>query len=387
MKAVNKDDLRKLNEVKSKHYISIYIPSHRSGEAVNNGKDIIVFKNHVQKIKNELQGKGLQERQAKEYLAEAYNLINDTGFWHQQSDGLAVFIADNFFEHFEVPYSFEESSMISNTFDLKDIMPVLHNDGQYYVLALSLNKIRFFEATQHTISLIDLPEEMPKSLEEGMQYTEVETSLQRRNSATGRVSNASYHGQGADDDRDEFVLEDYLRDVAKGIFEIVKEEKAPMVLYGTEKIKHLYHDANLYNNLLQDSIEGSPDDVKPIEIRKKSWEIVRELFTKKRDNHIRKYSELAGTGRTSYDIAKIVPAAANGRVEALFVAKGKKVWGKFDEQLQTVAVHEERTEGDYCLINKAAIDTFLNSGEVYTLDMEDLPEYSVDSPMVAVMRF
>lgn len=387
MKTINKEDIRRLNEVKSENFISIYIPTHRAGEAVNNGKDIIVFKNQIQKLKNELQTRGMSEPAAKEYLREGYRLIEDTGFWHSQSDGLAVFIADDFFDYFNVPYAFKESAMISQAFNLKDLMPALHGDGRYYVLTLSLNKIRFFEATKHTISQISLPEDMPKNLEEGMKYTEVLSDIQKRQGATSGVSNTVYHGQGADDKRDDFVLEDYLRNVAKGIFDIIKNENAPVVLFGTGKVKHLYREANLYNHLIEKSIEGNPDEAKPADIKHKSWELVRDLFTKNRDNHIRKYSELAGTGRTSYDISKIVPAAANGRVEALFVAQGNQVWGQFNESDQSVEVKEDRRAADYCLLNKAATDTFLNGGEVYTLDRENLPEYSVDTPMVAVLRY
>ena len=387
MKTINKEEIRKLHEVKSKNFISIYIPTHRAGEAVNNGKDIIVFKNQIQKIKNELQSNGFSEPAARDYLREGYRLIDDTGFWRNQSDGLAVFIADDFFEYYHVPYAFKESVMVSNAFNLKDLMPALHGDGRYYVLTLSLNKIRFFEATKNSISQVGLPEDIPMSLEDGMKYTEVLSNIQKRQAASGGVSNTVYHGQGGEDSKDEFVLEDYLRDVAKGVFDIVKEEETPMVLYGTEKIKHLYREANQYNHVLEKSLEGNPDDVKPGDIKNKSWELVRNLFSKNRDNHIRKYSELAGTGRTSYDVSKIVPASANGRVEALFVAQGVQVWGKFNESDQSVAVNEQRAEGDYCLLNKAATDTFINGGEVYTLDKENLPEYSVDTPMVAIMRY
>src|SRR5690554_7410860 len=100
MRPFNREEIRKLNDVKSETFISIYIPTHRSGEAVNNGKDIIMLKNQVQKAKNELVRKGLSEASAKEFLKEAYNLLEDTGFWRQQLDGLALFIADDFFAYY-----------------------------------------------------------------------------------------------------------------------------------------------------------------------------------------------------------------------------------------------------------------------------------------------
>lgn len=388
MRTLNKEEIKKLNEVKSDIFVSIYIPTHRSGEAVNNGKDIIMFKNQVQKAKNELIQMGLPEAAAKDFLKEAYKLLEDTGFWRLQSDGLAVFIADEFLTYYELPYSFEESTMVSNTFNLKDLMPVAQGEDHYYILALSINKIRFFEATRYSINPLQIPKDMPSSLEEAMRYTEVTADIQKRGgNATGGVNQTVYHGQGAEDERDEFVLEDYLRRVSKAIFEIIKEERAPLVLYGTEKVKFLYRSANHYNNILEKSVEGNPDEVKIDQIHTKTWEIVRDIFNREREDNIKKYDELAGTGKTSYDLAKIIPAAANGRVDSLFVAKAQQIWGRFHEEDQSVEVHETRQEGDYCLLNKAVIDTFLNGGQVFTLDRGDLPEYSVETDSVAIMRF
>lgn len=388
MRPFNREEIRKLNDVKSETFISIYIPTHRSGEAVNNGKDIIMLKNQVQKAKNELVRKGLSEASAKEFLKEAYNLLEDTGFWRQQLDGLALFIADDFFAYYRLPYSFEESLMISNTFNLKDLMPVAQGEDHYYILALSINKIRFFEATRYRINPLQTPKDMPGSLEEAMRYTEVTADIQRRGgNATGRVNQTVYHGQGAEDERDDFVLEDYLRRVSAAIFNMIKEEHGPLILYGTEKIKFLYKSVNQYGHLLEKSVDGNPDEVKVDQIHQKTWEIVRNIFNREREDNMKKYDELAGTGRTSYDLARIVPAAANGRIEALFVAKYKQIWGKFHEEDQSVEVHQTRQEGDYCLLNKAVIDTFLNGGQVFTLDKEDLPEYSVETDSVAVMRF
>lgn len=388
MRPLNKEEIRKLNEVKSDIYISIYIPTHRSGEAVNNGKDVIMLKNQVQKAKNELVHRGLPEATAKEYLKEAYKLLEDTGFWRLQLDGLAVFIADDFFAYYRLPHSFEASLMISNTFNLKDLMPVVQGKGHYYILALSINKIRFFEATRHDINPIKTPSDMPGSLDEAMRYTEVTADIQRRGgNATGRVNQTVYHGQGAEDERDDFVLEDYLRRVSAAIFNMIKEEQAPLVLYGTDKIKYLYKSVNQYGHLLEKSVDGNPDEVKVDQIHQKTWDIVRDIFNEARENNIKKYDELAGTGKTSYDLARIVPAAANGRIEALFVTKYRQIWGKFHEENQSVEMHETRQEGDYCLLNKAVIDTFLNGGQVFTLDKEDLPEYSVETDSVAVMRF
>src|SRR5690606_9712429 len=174
----------------------------------------------------------------KELLTEAYKLIDDTGFWRQQSDGLAVFIGDNFFSYYRLPYSFAASCTVAKAFDLKNLMPLLHGDGLYYVLALSNNEIKLYEASRNSIKKVALPEDMPKSFDEATTELEVEAILQFRSKQTTAGEGTMYHGQGrGKDDQEGFVLEEYLRQVAKPIFDLVKEKEAPMILYGTEKIK------------------------------------------------------------------------------------------------------------------------------------------------------
>lgn len=389
MKSLSRDEIKKLAGVESNNFISIYVPTHRAGEAVTNGRDIIAFKNQVQQIKNKLVDTGMNESKAKDLLKEAYGLIEDSGFWHHQSDGLAVFIADNFFEYYTLPYQFQEKSILSTSaFHLKELLPAINGESFYFILALSLNQFRFFEATKHSIKRIELNDDVPASYDEAMRLTEVAASVQFRSKATAAGEGTIFHGHGSGkDDMEEYVLEEYLRQVEKGVFDVVKEETVPMVLIGTEEIKSLYRKANSYNHLTEESAEGNPDGFKPKEIHEKTLPVVSSYFQKKRDVHIKRYNELAGTGKASYDINTIVPAAANGRVDALFVSQRAHQWGKFQEKDQSVEVHDEYEEGDICLINKASVDTILNSGTTYVLNKEDLPEAQADTDMVAVLRF
>lgn len=389
MNSLSKDEIKKLAEIESKQYVSIYIPTHRSGEAVTNGHDIILFKNQIQEVKNKLIQLGMSESQAKNFLKDAYDLIEDTGFWYHQSEGLAVFIADSFFQYYTLPFSFESSCAVTaDGFHLKELIPALTGQAYYYVLALSLNHVRCFTATKHHIKEIALPEDMPDSYEKAMKLTETEKILQFRSNASNAGGGTMYHGQGGGkDDRDESVLEEYLRRVEKAVYDIVKEGEAPLVLVGTEEIKSLYGKANQYKHLAAKSVAGNPDGLKPKEIHEKTLPVVNDYFQKELDTHIKRYNELAGTGKASYDINTIVPAAANGRIEALFVAKGSQKWGKFVDNDQSVRVHDKYEDGDVCLVNKAAIDTLLNSGTTYVMEKEDLPESRTDTEMVAVLRF
>ena len=90
------------------------------------------------------------------------------------------------------------------------------------------------------------------------------------------------------------------------------------------------------------------------------------------------------TGLASHDLAAIVPAAYDGRIDTLFVALDQQQWGTYDpatRQIRTVQEGEETSED---LLNVAAIQTFLNSGTVYAVEPDAVPG---QGPVAAVFRY
>jgi hypothetical protein len=95
------------------------------------------------------------------------------------------------------------------------------------------------------------------------------------------------------------------------------------------------------------------------------------------------YAQLAGAGdeRASNDLERVVPAAHWGRVESLFVAAGVQWWGSFDPDANVVQLCTERTHGDEDLLDFAAVHTFLNDGDVYRVEPEEVPGGSAVAAM------
>lgn len=102
--------------------------------------------------------------------------------------------------------------------------------------------------------------------------------------------------------------------------------------------------------------------------------IVAPRFREAQREAAARYHHLAGTGQTSTDPSEVVPAACFGRVEVLFVAIGSRLWGVFDPGTAGVSVHEGAESGDGDLLDLAAVQTLLNSGTVYALDPEEMPD-------------
>ena len=73
-----------------------------------------------------------------------------------------------------------------------------------------------------------------------------------------------------------------------------------------------------------------------------------------------------------------------GRVSHLFALKGEHLWGRFDEINNQLTVHATQESEDECLVDKTAIRTLLNGGEVFILPEGQMPG---GSKLAAVMRY
>jgi len=83
-------------------------------------------------------------------------------------------------------------------------------------------------------------------------------------------------------------------------------------------------------------------------------------------------------------VREAVLAAHHGRVDVLFVALGVQMWGNFDPSTNTVHVHQDSEPGDEDLLDLAAVQSILNGGTVYAVELEQVPEHA---PLAAVFRY
>ncbi|MFA0963925.1 hypothetical protein AB9P05_19115 [Roseivirga sp. BDSF3-8] len=391
MKIFTKADLEELAKVRGEHCISIYIPTHQRGAEVNEGQDSIMFKNQLQEIENKLEEKGLDNRKIDTMLRDARNLLEDGEFWRHQWNGLAMFITEDYFRYYRLPMNFNAKNMVNHSFHLKELIPMFGGNGTYFVLALSLSKVRFFEANRDEIFEVNMEENAPNGMKQVLKYYEMEQSLQYRSqvgNSAGTASAANYHGQGGGKDNRDAYVNEYLRLVDDAVNEVIYDYHSPMIIVSVDYLQPMFRKVSQHNNIVDTGINGNPDQMSAKELHEKTWKVMKDHFDKRKDDHRKHYGDLAGTGKTSYDINQIVPAALNGRIETLFVKEDSQhMWGVFNKDTQNVELHDNRGKEDECMVSMSAVETILNGGETYIVSADELPEQSVDADMVAVFRY
>jgi hypothetical protein len=166
MDVVTHDELEALVRISEGPCVSLFQPTHRVGPDTRTfaRADVIRFKNGLREIEQRLLATGSGSRESGAILEPARALLEDAEFWQYQSDGLALFAAPGFFRTYRVPLTVPELAVVGPRFHVKPLLPLLTGDGLFYVLALSQNAVRMFEATRDRISPLDVTG-MPQSLQ------------------------------------------------------------------------------------------------------------------------------------------------------------------------------------------------------------------------------
>jgi hypothetical protein len=389
MEIVKQKEFETLLEDRQRPSVSIFMPTYQKGREVQ--QNPIRLKNLLKQAEERLGHLGLGSTQSRDLLAPAGDMLDDAEFWKYQKEGLALFLSEDLFRYCRAPFSLEELVVVnSNRFHIKPVLPLLTEDSSYYVLALSQNRVRLVQCARFDVRELDLENTtIPLSIEEALQYDDPEKQLQFRSSVSGSPSPQGsrwasvFHGHGVVDEvKDD--LRRYFLQIDRGILEVIGAGGPPLVLAGVDYLLPIYAEANKYSSLVDQGITGNPDHLEAEELHEKSWPIVEPQFRNDRERAAEVFSERLGTGLASNDIREVVPAAHIGRVDSLFVAVGMQVWGTFDPERDSIIVHDELQPGDEDLLDLAAFLTLNNSGKVFLVAPEDVPD---STSLAAVFRY
>jgi len=385
-----KEDLKALSEARGEFCISIYMPTARKGvETLQGG---VRLKNLLRQAEEKLLALGARAQDIPRLLDQARALADNYEFFQHQSDGLALFIRpDGSVQEFRVPLSFDDEVFVNSHFHLKPLMQVLTANGRFFILALSQKSVRLFEATRFSIQEIELPEGTPRSLAEAMRYDEIERHHHFSPGSQGRAAGGvdAFAGHGSDATDTEGMKERMRRffdAVNRGVMERIAADSAPLVTAGLEYMHPLYRDANWYPHLIRDAgVYRAVDDLRHEELRDLAWPVVEPIFRREQEAVRERFNALKGTGLASSDLHEVVPAAMDGRVEALLIPVGKHRWGIFEPETRRVELRrDEIAAAGQDLIDLAAVRTFLTGGTVYTVGQNELPD---GAPVAAVFRY
>lgn len=371
--------------------LSIYLPTEEIDQ--ERVQQPVRLRNLLDGAEAQLAELGTRSPVVREILAPLRELAEDERFWRFQSQSLAIFLTPNSLRYYRVPLALEEQVVMGPRFHIKPLLSLLADDGHFYLLTLTQERVRLWQGSRFSLAEIEFPIDTPTSLSEELRFDETESQV-HFHTATGRASPdgrraAMYYGHGNAGDeaiRKEQLLT-FFRHLDNGLREVLQEgRQEPLVLVGIEYVQGLYRQVNQYDPLLEAGIEKDPESLDEAELHKQVWALVAPHFQRERRAALDYYQHLLGSedARAGHGLVSVIPAAYFQRVDTLFVAEGMEKWGHFEPEENAVFIHDVAQPGDDELLDFAVVHTLLNGGKVYLVAAKDLPK---DAPIAAIFRY
>lgn len=364
--------------------VSIYMPMFRWGREVQQNE--IRFKNLMRDATSLLsidQVCGSECREAILKQLEAFRDNEKHDAWRHPSAGLALFVTPDSLEVHQLGCTLTEQVHVGDRFYLRPLLPALHGDGRFVLLAVSQNQVRMFEGNADGLEE-RVPAELPANLKDALNIDEYVSSIQHFSYARGGEVDTMYHGQGAgDDDQKQNILQFFHR-MDGPLSQFLEGRNDPLVFAGVEYLYPIFKEAISYPYLLPDSVHGNFDNALLDELHEKAWHVVQPHFQQECDRAISNYHDAYGQNRATNDLETILRASEMGAIEALLIRDDTAIWGHVDRDghVQDDGVPNEISHD---LLDDAAVETLKNGGDVFVVRETDFPEK--DCAAVARLRF
>lgn len=383
MDALTLDDLKSLTSVTGPVRVSIYLPTAPFGPS-SQIENAARLKGLLKNAEAQLQTLGLRGPQIDSILEPARRLAEDHQFWLRATEGLAVLLGDGI-HTYRLPSTPPEIVVVGRRFHIKPLLTLMGAGQHAYLLALSQKRVRLFRMTRAELDEVDLAG-APASLAEALQWDNYEKqSLQYHTGTSGASGGgrrpAVFHGSGEPDPKDEITR--YFRDIDKALGELLTADCAPLVLAAVDYLVPLYREVSSIGCLADETIAGNPDSLGDLALHERAWRIAEGVFDEERRAVADRIDTLWATPKTTADPETIVTSALQGRIDTLFVALDRQVWGAVDEH-DHAAIHTGPAPGNEDLLDIAALETLLAGGTTFALPADQMPR---DVPAVALLRY
>jgi|GEM_PF-2174264 len=386
MKTLSHDELKSLSEREQGPCVSIYLPRHQA--VSEHGEDSIHLRNLLDEAEALLLEKGLGAVDARNLLEPGRTIQHDATFWERgPSQGLCLLLAPGLSREIHLEYQCPKTLLVDDAFYISPLFYKLYEDNHFDLLAICPKSVRIFRHQNGSFSQIDLPDDIPKNLDEIAAGTNFEESLQSHTTSTSNSRGETagiQHGHGLTKEQNEKLLSDYFQVLAKHLERFLGKNGTPLILVAAEKKQSLFRKHFHSKNLLPEGIHTSPDHLSGQELLELALPLTGQFSKESLNKAKERYQTHLGTARISHQLEEILQAADQGRIEAIFTPLGTELWGQLPNDGELLKTFPQREAGTLELLNWAVRHTYNHGGTPYVIEAQDMPE---DKPLLAYFRW
>jgi len=363
--------------------ISVLLPSYRPGAQAKSMAAIL--KTNLQEAARQLALRKISEAAITDLLDPLEQLTQDEEFLAGSRWGRALYRSSGILRRLTLIGPVNQALTIGACFNLRPILAELHLPPDFYLLKLSKKRFDLFRCNHLQAERVELPKGVPETLDDFLAFKQPDHDLEDR-SAAGASAGAMHgirFGTGSGRETQHTYLSDYYKAVDRGIAGRLNGSGAPLVLAGVQEDTGSYRTINTYPNLLSRGISGSPSGSTPAkenDVVEQAYWIVRSDNAEKAAARLAELKERVSPARFSLHLEPILHAAAEGRVDRIYIDESAQRVGFFAD-----AAHGGRLSwGEEDLLNRAAVETILHSGLAFALPNSGMPD---GAAVAAVFRF
>ncbi len=388
MRMFDRQDLKQLLAEQDEPCLSLTMPTHRVFPESEQGP--VRYKNLVRLLGSALEKKyGKRDETSQQLLSQVEKLGSDgpegdfAGFWNHQKEGLAVFAAPGMLAWYRVPIPLREIAVVSNSFHVKPLLPLLHADTRYHVLSLTQGEVTLWDGNFERITPLG-NKDVPSSLEDAL-GEELDTSRQGLSHHGSGVGGAR-HGSGRPSDEDKKELRRFFREVDKRVEERhSKPTGRPLILAAVDYYHPLFREVSKNARLLEQGISQDPKSLTPDQLHGAALEIIGPRREKNLNEALEAYGAAAAYHQGSSELHEIGGAAAEGRIKLLMLEEARRVWGRVNRKTGEVTTGgKQGNPDDADVLDELAELTLLHGGDVMVVPAGRMPNHRA---LAATFRF
>jgi len=130
---------------------------------------------------------------------------------------LAIFTSKDVFQFYQLSIKFEEIVSVENRFYVRPLLPLFNNEGKFFVLAISQNRVRLLKCSHYKVTEIDLTNIVPSRLAETLKYDKRDKGSLYHTGAPGKgKEGVVFNGQGFGETAKKNILI-YFQQIDRGL--------------------------------------------------------------------------------------------------------------------------------------------------------------------------
>ncbi len=256
---MNRQEILLLQQMRSVPSVTITMPTHRTSP--DNKQDPIRLKNLVVEATHRIL-KDFSKREVEVVLKRMDDLASSVDHSYNL-DGLAMFVSRDFARVVKLPFTLKERVEVGDAFSTRDLVFAMNRTPRYWVLSLSEQPTRLYEATRDDlIEVTDGAFPMTHDMPGGSTRLPV-----------GEGVNASQQ-------RDRFH-EQFFRLVDQEYDKVTKNDPLPLAVVGVDRYLAFFRQVSTKNDVVAE-IRGNYDHMKPHELGKVVWPPVKAALAERR---------------------------------------------------------------------------------------------------------